>query len=254
MKFIILCSGQIAKSFFSDFGVLQLIQKGLLGIVSDEDIRDLFILYHKKIGKKNIIKIGGKSITEKKIKLMIERTRPDFLLSLQYPWILSKSCLDLIPNMAFNFHNASLPHYRGHNAISHIILNEETRHTLTIHRISFQVDRGNVIVTKKIKINKNDTAWSLWNRSRLAAILLITNFLKYPEEYVYKKGDDISKGGRYYKKNDIFKYKKIPPKIGFDEIDKIARAFWFPPKEPAFFIKGRKKIYAIPKRPDYKLG
>ena len=49
-----------------------------------------------------------------------------------------------------NLHNAKLPDYRGHNSISHEILNGETKHTTTIHKIAKEVDRGEILLEKEI--------------------------------------------------------------------------------------------------------
>ena len=77
-----------------------------------------------------------------------------------------------------NLHNAKLPDYRGHNSISFEILNREVEHTTTLHWVDIEVDRGKLVKSKSIKIEENDTAYSLWCRSLVSGIEILIDWFE----------------------------------------------------------------------------
>ena len=57
----------------------------------------------------------------------------NMIISIQHPWIISKSILDAVDGFAFNIHFGKLPEYRGHHLGIHSILNGEKTFTTTCH-------------------------------------------------------------------------------------------------------------------------
>ncbi len=253
MKFLLLASGKIAENFLSQKNIQNILQNCLVGCVGTIEI--ISLLKKKKIlSSKKFIEVGKKLDTEAQISEFVKFEKIDFAISIQYPWILSFEFLEQMSHRVINLHNGRLPDYRGHNLISHAILNGEKNFTTTLHWVNEEVDTGVIIATKTIKLRKKDTAYSLWERSMDSASKLLNGFLKSsltnPPE---RKGRKVSKGGYFYSKNKIEELKRIPEKASFEKIDRISRAFWFPPKEPAYFIKGTKKLYVLPNKSQYKI-
>jgi amino acid adenylation domain-containing protein/thioester reductase-like protein len=85
----------------------------------------------------------------------------DFLFSVFNPYILSREIIDLPRIAAINYHNSYLPSYRGQNATSWAILNNEDYHGYTWHLIVEEIDAGSIIIQEKIGIEDTDTALSL---------------------------------------------------------------------------------------------
>ena len=253
MKFIFLGSGKIAESFFSNQLFEKYIKKGLVAIVGHKNLLEISNQRYNFIKKDNLIEIGKKEVTENAIKKIIKKEKIDFVFSLQYPWILSEEFLELISYRVLNLHNASLPNYRGHNSISHEIINKETEHITTLHWVDKEVDRGKIFLTK-IPIRTNDTAYSLWLRSINSAHSLINDLFEHETQMIFKQeGILISDGGKFYSKNQIEKLKIIRNNANIEEIDRISRAFWFPPHEPAYFKNGNRKLYILPNSTLYKV-
>jgi len=178
---------------------------------------------------------------------MIEEIEPDFIVSVQYPWILPAAVLDLAPNNAFNIHNAKLPDYRGHNALTYEILNQENFHISTLHMMDKEVDRGQFIKSEQIEIKQQDTAFSLWQRSIISCLDLF-RWLVIEKNYLSTRdlATPILGLGNYYGKYQINKDKEIPEGSEIKTIERFARAFYFPPHEPAYFRSGNTKIYISP--------
>ena len=100
------------------------------------------------------------------------------LQSFDFEWILSIANLDLITDDvlalarrgAVNFHDGPLPAYAGLNAPVWALLNGETSHGVTWHRIAGGVDEGNILAQRMVEIAKGETALTLNTKCFAAAL------------------------------------------------------------------------------------
>ena len=183
-----------------------------------------------------------KNINIEHLKEIIISNKVDVIISIQFPKILPLRILNLVNGNAFNLHNAKLPDYRGHNSLTHEILNGETKHFVSIHKMAVEVDRGHMISKLSIPIQKNETAFSLYHKC-LDSIpeFFMSFFMKLLNNTIEYK--NIEGKGCYY---SIKLNKEIPPNTNIDDLDKYARAFYFKGKEPAYFISNGRKVYIMP--------
>jgi methionyl-tRNA formyltransferase len=252
MKFVLLGAGKIAQLFLDrhqrQFGrALELV-----GIVAPQDVVAPFISADGALSFSTFLPLNMADRQEYALQEFLLDLRPDFILSVQYPWILSSAILEIVGGRALNLHNARLPQYRGHNTISHELLNQERVHTITLHWMAEEVDRGPIVMTRDIAIESEDTAYSLWLRSVDAAAALLVEFMTHCQAIVYKQeGKSVEVGGAYYPKKAIQALKCIPENTSIVDIDRIARAFWFPPHEPAYFLNGDRRLYVMPVAYEY---
>ena len=66
--------------------------------------------------------------------------------------------------MLFNLHLCTLPDYRGSCGINLAILHKKKYINATLHYIIPEVDMGPVVFEEKVKIEKNDNAFSLYGK------------------------------------------------------------------------------------------
>ena len=57
-----------------------------------------------------------------------------------------------------NIHPSLLPKYKGLNTHQRVMDNKEKYTGCTVHYVNSRLDSGKIIIQKKIKIQKNDTA------------------------------------------------------------------------------------------------
>ena len=171
----------------------------------------------------------------------------DTIICMQHSWILSKEVLARVNYNALNFHNAKLPEYRGYNAVNHAVLNRDTQFTCTAHWMTDEVDRGEIALEAVFEIAPNDTAVSLYAKSHFASLrlfdqvlLLLANGRAVPRRPMVGEG-------RFYGRKSIEPLREIRD-ISGDEAELKARAFFFPPFEPAFLRRGAEKLYVLPGR------
>ena len=116
------------------------------------NIKSLFINYHnRKIAENKILKI----LIQKKIKLVC---LAGFMKILSYKFISNYKYPIL------NIHPSLLPKYKGLNTHKLVVNNKEKYTGCTVHLVRKKIDSGKIIMQKKIKVYKNDTAQSLERR------------------------------------------------------------------------------------------
>ena len=246
MKFVLIGAGKITERFLTEKRFQQLLKANMVGVIASRQIIDKIKAKPEFTSTAPFYCIGDKNQNEGELFDLIRAVKPDLLLSIQYPWILTRRILDSISGRVANLHNAKLPDYRGHNAISYEILNDEKTHTITLHWVVEEVDRGRIIKIKDIPIEVDDTAYSLWTRSVDSAVDLLDSwFAHLPHDLGFTEGEPVASGGHFYGKK-ISEQKQIPDGANVEIINRWARAFCFPPHEPAYFLYEQKKLYVIP--------
>lgn len=183
------------------------------------------------------------------IAALLAKTSADMLISVQYPWVLSDRILNMVSGRALNLHNAKIPEYRGHNALTHVILHEETHHYVTLHWMSAEVDRGYLYKHVPIELSPDETAISLWHKAKDVGVALFVDAATNISNFDPGSYPAIGAGGRYFSK-DVSVHKRIPSGASAADINRWARAFHFPPHEPAFVEHAPGvRTYVVPTNP-----
>jgi folate-dependent phosphoribosylglycinamide formyltransferase PurN len=89
--------------------------------------------------------------------------------------ILSKNFIKRFKGKILNIHPSLLPKYKGLNTHQRAISNNEKYSGCTVHFVNSRLDSGKIILQKKVKINKGETAVSL------AKKILIQEHKLYPK-------------------------------------------------------------------------
>ena len=75
--------------------------------------------------------------------------------------ILSKNFIKNFNGTIINIHPSLLPKYKGLNTHQRVLDNKEKYSGCTVHYVNSKLDSGKIILQKKVKIKKNETAKSL---------------------------------------------------------------------------------------------
>lgn len=90
-----------------------------------------------------------------------------------YSLILTEEIVNIPLKGIFNIHGGLLPKYRGANVLNWVLINGETETGVTIHKVTKDVDVGDIVAMKKVSIGFNDTALTLREKLKNATIALI---------------------------------------------------------------------------------
>ena len=127
-----------------------------------------------KISKK-VFNYKNKIIAEKKIISEIKNKKIKLICLAGFMRILSKNFIKSFKGQILNIHPSLLPKYKGLNTHLRAISNKEKYSGCTVHFVNSRLDSGKIILQKKVKISKADTA------KTLAKKILIQEHKLYPK-------------------------------------------------------------------------
>tara|TARA_B100000767_G_scaffold274644_1_gene308338 strand:+ start:2177 stop:2734 length:558 start_codon:yes stop_codon:yes gene_type:complete len=78
-----------------------------------------------------------------------------------YMRILKKKFINKYNNKIINIHPSLLPKYKGLDTFRRVLRSKEKVTGCTVHYVNNKIDSGQIILKKKVYINKNDTETSL---------------------------------------------------------------------------------------------
>ena len=129
----------------------------------------IFKISNKVFNYKNRI------IAEKKIISEINNKKIKLICLAGFMKILSRNFIKSFKGKILNIHPSLLPKYKGLNTHKRAISNNEKYSGCTVHFVNSRLDSGKIILQKKVKISKFDTAKSLANK------ILIQEHKLYPK-------------------------------------------------------------------------
>lgn len=148
------------------------------------------------------------------------RVKPQTLIKGRYP---------------LNFHAGPLPEFGGWAFYNVAILENSHEYGCTCHIMDESFDTGPLIKVRRFSINPiKETAYSLERKAQLEMLLLFEEVLSIYETAgcLQSSKQDRSKM-RYMNGQEFGKLKEIPQNATEEEVDRISRAFWYPPYEVA---------------------
>ncbi|MFP6861675.1 methionyl-tRNA formyltransferase [Pseudomonas sp.] len=96
---------------------------------------------------------------------VIKRFAPDVIVSCGFPYILSKACISSA-RFAINVHPTLLPKYRGFRSGAYILINGEAESGITVHFLTAEMDRGDILVQKSFPLTPFDTPQSMYRKGQ----------------------------------------------------------------------------------------
>lgn len=185
--------------------------------------------------KQNNIRIIKKEI--------LENLKADLLISVLYPFILSKKIL-MNSKLSVNLHQGPLPELKGKYSNYHCIMNNMKYFGSTFHVIDSKLDSGEIIEKKIFKVSETDTAIELYEKNDQVAFDIFKRNINKILNFKFKTFKQLkSKNSKSYSINSIKnEVKNIKNK---KKLWNLVRANEFPPFSPAFIKYKSKKIYLI---------
>ena len=205
--------------------------------------------WHKslvKLCRKNRLKVvNGTRLKEKIILSEIKKIKPEIIFCIGSTQLIPDSILQVPKTGTINIHPALLPKYRGRFSTVHAIFNGDKVTGATLHWMNNDMDAGPIISSKKIKISKNDTAKTLYEKFTKTGVILFRAFLKSlieEEKIISRKQNETE--ATYFPKG-LPNNGEIDWNWNGNKIYNFIRAMTFEPFTPASFMLGRKKMVIV---------
>jgi len=107
---------------------------------------------------------------------LLKSLRVEVVFSFYYRAVIPREVLDIPRLGAFNMHGALLPKYRGRACVNWAVLNGETKTGVTLHEMTEEPDKGDIVDQESIPILTSDTAFSVFLKiAGLSRIVLSRN-------------------------------------------------------------------------------
>lgn len=167
----------------------------------------------------------------------------DYIFGIHFPFLIPKNVLD-IPKVGFvNLHPAYLPFNKGWHTPSWAIL-DKTIYGATLHFMSEEIDKGDIIYQKQIEVNLDETANSLYHKVLKLEFEVFKEAFDDLNSLKPKRIKQIETGTEHTKKDlaniqelDLNKKENIGALL-----DKLRALTTNNPNELAYFINENKKI------------
>ena len=111
--------------------------------------------------KKKIFNFKNTINVEKKILGFLKKEKIKLICLAGFMKILSKEFIKKFDGNIINIHPSLLPKYKGLNTHSKALKNKDKLAGCTVHYVSAELDSGEIILQKKIKISAKDNSLSL---------------------------------------------------------------------------------------------
>lgn len=156
----------------------------------------------------------------------------DFVVSYMFRYLVKPHVIGRATIAALNFHPAPLPEYGGFAFYNVAILERCKQYGATCHHLDAGFDTGDLVKVRLFDIDSEiETAVSLERRTQEEMLILFDDFMAMAEsgEPMPSIPQDPAKH-RYMTCEQFEKLKIVDQRtVSAEEIQRVARAFWYPP-------------------------
>ena len=103
----------------------------------------------------------NKKLFERNSLFEIKKRNIKFLCLAGFMKVLSNNFIKSFHHKIINIHPSLLPKYKGLDTHKRVLKNKEKYSGCTVHYVTSELDSGKIILQKRIRIGKNETAHSL---------------------------------------------------------------------------------------------
>ena len=130
-------------------------------VISDNLYAKGLIYAKKNKIRYKVLRDKNKELFEKKLLKNLKKYKINFICLAGFMKILSKSFISRFGNKILNIHPSLLPKYKGLNTHERVLKKKDKFSGCTVHYVNQNLDSGEIILQKKIRVAKNENIKSL---------------------------------------------------------------------------------------------
>jgi methionyl-tRNA formyltransferase len=167
------------------------------------------------------------------------------LESAEVDLVISYMCRSLVKSetlgrgkYALNFHAGPLPEFGGWAFYNIAILEDSPEYGCTCHIMDEGFDTGPLVDVRRFSIDPaSETAVSLERKAQAEMLVMFKDVIvDYQRSGRIEATPQDPSRMRYLSGEDFSKLKQIPFDASPEMVDRVARAFWYPPYEMAYYL------------------
>lgn len=129
----------------------------------------------KQFASENGIKFFTPDKIDEQVINDVKVLAPDVMVCCAYGKMLPQKFIDICPIL--NIHPSDLPKYRGSSPVQWALINGENEIAVSVIKLCFKMDAGDVILKQKLKVDEKDNAETLLNKSFIVGSNMLDEIL-----------------------------------------------------------------------------
>ncbi|MFD1602885.1 formyltransferase family protein [Flavobacterium artemisiae] len=117
----------------------------------NDEIKDFYTAFASQAGI-NLVLLE-KEKREVQIKELLKSAELKYIFTMTFPWKISEQIIKQHPGMFYNFHYGLLPEMRGSDPVFESLRQQKSETGITVHLIEKEIDKGAIILKKKLPLN-----------------------------------------------------------------------------------------------------
>lgn len=155
----------------------------------------------------------------------LETQKASHVFLMTFPWKIPAQLLAALPNKFLNFHYGLLPQMRGVDPIFESIRSKCSETGITVHIVTPEIDKGPILMTQKISLNKNITHGVLCNQMAHLNAQMSQQLISLLRQSPVLEGTlQSEQDAAYYKRPDLNDVKINWQTMDSSSIDALTRA------------------------------
>ncbi len=156
----------------------------IVGVMGPKPDHHMFQHFKQFAMNKGYNFIDYSDLKSKELIQTIKDLKVDMAVVCSFNYKIPKELLESTQDGFINLHPSLLPAYRGANPYSRVIMNNEKETGVTLHYMSEEFDKGNIILQFKCPVESDETMGTLFNKTNDICIQLLLSALDEYEKRV----------------------------------------------------------------------
>ena len=154
----------------------------IVGVIGPLKTHNTYATFKNFVASRKQNFIEYDKLTDNELHEKISDLNVDIAVVCSFNNKIPKSILDIPKDGILNIHPSLLPYYRGGNPYSRVIMNGETKTGVTLHFMSEDFDKGDIVEQKICEVEPYETMGTIFNRTNIIGVNMLLKALIYYEK------------------------------------------------------------------------
>ncbi len=154
----------------------------IVGVMGPKPDHHMYSAFKQFVQNKQLNFIPYTDLKSKDLIQQIKDLNVDLAVVCSFNYKIPKELLESTKDGFINLHPSLLPAYRGANPYSRVIMDNEKETGVTLHYMSEEFDKGDIILQSRCPIEKEETMGTIFNKTNDICIQLLLAALKEYEQ------------------------------------------------------------------------